>query len=72
MKKNMGHLDQFLRFGISVVLIYAGFIDETIVHDALSRWIIGGIGIASLIVALLRFCPLYTLAGVSTCPHHKK
>ena len=72
MIKNMGHLDQFLRFGISLVLIYSGFIDDSIVHDSLSRWIIGGIGVASLIVALLRFCPLYTLAGVSTCPNHNK
>lgn len=72
MKKNMGRLDQILRIGISIVLIYSGFISDDIIHDELSRWIVGGIGVASLIVALFRFCPLYTLAGISTCPNHNK
>ncbi len=71
MKKNMGRLDQFLRLGISLILIYAGFIDQEMISDPLTSWIVGGIGIASLFFALTRFCPLYALAGINTCSHEK-
>jgi hypothetical protein len=70
MNTNVGRLDQFLRICISVALIYIGFIDENIIHDPLSSNIIGTVGVLFLIVALVRFCPLYTLTGINTC--HKK
>ncbi len=69
MKVNVGRLDQIIRIGISVILIYIGFIDNSIIHDSLSANIIGTIGILSMIVALARFCPLYTLTGTNTCCH---
>jgi len=70
MKTNVGRLDQILRISISLIFIYIGFIDEEIIHDTFSSNIIGTIGIIFIIVALVRFCPLYTLAGINTC--HKK
>ncbi len=72
MKKNIGRFDQLLRIGISAGLIYIGFIDGQIVHDRLSANIIGTIGILNLIVALVRFCPLYIAAGINTCDHKSK
>jgi len=72
MKKNVGYLDQVLRLGISVILIYIGYVDEHIVHDSLSRWILLGIGIVNLVVAVSRYCPLYVLVGITTCPNHIK
>jgi len=70
MKINVGRLDQFLRISISLILIYIGFIDDNIIHDPLSSNILGTIGVLFIIVALVRFCPLYTLTGINTC--HKK
>ncbi len=70
MKINVGRLDQFLRISVSLILIYIGFIDKNTIHDPLSANILGAIGILFLVVALVRFCPLYILTGINTC--HKK
>lgn len=67
MKKNVGRLDQMLRIVTSLVLIYIGFIDKELIYDSLSANIIGTIGILFLIVALLRFCPLYVITEINTC-----
>jgi len=70
MKANVGRLDQILRISVSLIFIYLGFIDEKFIHDPFSSNILGTIGVLFLIVALTRFCPLYTLTGINTC--HKK
>ena len=67
MKINVGRLDQTLRIGISLVLIYLGFVDKEVISDTLSSNIIGTIGVINLIVAIVRFCPLYIPAGINTC-----
>ena len=72
MKINVGRLDQVLRVGISLILIYVGFIDSSLIEDSLSSNIIGTIGVLNLIVALSRFCPLYVIAGINTCQTDKK
>lgn len=64
--KNIGRFDQTLRIGISIALIYLGFI-ANIIQDEFSAIIIGVMGLLSLIIALVRFCPLYKLAGINTC-----
>jgi Inner membrane protein YgaP-like, transmembrane domain len=64
--KNIGRFDQILRIGISLSLIYIGLIDEQIIPDPLSSYIIGGIGVLNLIIALVRFCPLYVATGINT------
>ena len=71
MKTNVGRLDQILRAGISLILVYIGFIDKTFINDPLSSNIIGIIGILNLIVAIVRYCPLYVVAGINTCPAKK-
>ena len=72
MTKNVGRLDQLLRIGISLGLIYVGFINEEIITDVLSSYVIGAIGILNLIVALVGFCPLYVVAGINTCAKGNK
>jgi len=72
MKINVGRLDQILRIGISLTLIYIGFVDQEFIPDSLSSNIIGIIGILNLIVAIVRFCPLYVVTGINTCPSHKQ
>jgi len=71
MKTNMGRLDQVLRVGTSLGLIYLGFFKPQLINDSFSRYLIGSIGIISLIIAALRHCPLYTLSGINTCPGKK-
>jgi len=70
MKINVGRLDQILRISISLVFIYIGFIDKEFIHDPLSSTMIGVFGVIFLIVAVVRFCPLYVITDINTC--HKK
>jgi len=72
MTKNVGRLDQIIRTGISLGLIYVGIIDEKMIHDPLSSNIIGIIGALNLNVAIIRICPLYILTGIDTCSDEEK
>ncbi|HCJ45863.1 MAG: DUF2892 domain-containing protein [Candidatus Moranbacteria bacterium] len=60
MKHNVGGVDRIVRLVVGVILVLAGF--------SLAKWwlmIIGGI---VFLTGLMRFCGLYTLLGMSTCP----
>lgn len=63
---NVGRLDQILRIGIGLVLIWVGFIDDTLIRDRLIATLIGVFGTLNLLAALLRVCPIYTVAGINT------
>lgn len=67
MVSNIGRFDQILRIGISVGMIYIGLIDNQFIPDPISSYIIGGLGVINLIVAVVRYCPLYLVAGINTC-----
>ncbi len=69
MTKNIGRFDQVLRVGISLGLVYVGLIDESFIQDPLSSYIIGAIGVVNIVIAIARFCPLYVVAHINTCPH---
>jgi len=65
MQKNMGTIDRVVRLLIAAVAVFLFY------NDTLT----GTIGIVALVVAavftltsLVSFCPLYRLAGLSTCP----
>ena len=72
MIRNVGRLDQLLRVGISLGLIYVGFVNEKIIVDELSSYVIGIIGVLNLVVALVGFCPLYVVAGINACAKGNK
>ncbi|GAB4125650.1 MAG: DUF2892 domain-containing protein [Sideroxydans sp.] len=64
MKANVGGMDRILRIVAGLVLIgltLAGVIDV---------W--GWIGIVPLVTGLFKFCPLYSLLGMNTCPMEAK
>ena len=60
MKKNIGQTDRWIRIVIGVaLLLFFAF------NQSGLRWL-GLIGIIPLATALLNFCPLYALFGIST------
>lgn len=62
MKINVGNADRMVRIVVGIVLLALVF-----VLDGNARWF-GLIGIVPLATGLFRFCPVYALFGLSTCP----
>jgi hypothetical protein len=60
LKLNIGNLDRALRVVLGLALIALVFVGPQ------TPW--GWLGVIPLVTGLVRFCPLYTLLGVSTCP----
>lgn len=60
---NVGRLDQIIRVIIGILLIALA------AANVIGVW--GYIGIIPLATGLLRWCPLYTLLGLQTCPLHE-
>lgn len=65
--KNIGILDMILRIGISAFLGYISLIDTKFVADPISSGVFAVLGLANLIVAVIRYCPLYARIGLNTC-----
>ncbi len=64
---NIGRLDQLIRILLSLGMIYLGFLDKRLIPDPVSGFVLGVFGVINLIVAFVRFCPLYALTGINTC-----
>lgn len=62
MKANVGGIDRVLRIVVGLAVLSLVF-----VLPEPNRWW-GLVGIVPLATALMRFCPLYALIGVNTCP----
>ena len=60
MKANVGGIDRVLRILVGLVLIALA------ATDTVGWW--GWLGVVPLATGLLRFCPLYPLLGISSCP----
>ena len=61
MKPNVGNADMIARIVIALVLFsLAWFLEGN------ARWF-AALGFIPLLAASLRFCPLYTMFGISTC-----
>jgi hypothetical protein len=60
MKLNVGGIDRVLRITAGVVLVGLA------ATGTVGAW--GWIGLVPLATGLTRFCPLYPLLGMSTCP----
>ncbi len=68
MKKNVGKTDKIIRILIAVVLVALYF--TNVVTGTLGIIFLVAAGI-SLVTALINFCGLYSLFGMSTCPMKK-
>ena len=61
---NIGTLDKGLRIGVGALLIALAL------FGVIGWW--GWLGIIPLATAFVRFCPLYALFGINTCPLKSK
>lgn len=64
MQKNIGTADRIVRIVVGIALL--AFASGLVSPDTGWNWI-GWIGIVPLLTALVRFCPAYTIFGVSSC-----
>lgn len=68
MEKNVGTFDMLIRLAIAMALGYIGFFENPVVSAGTSQTIIKFVALLPLLTGLMRFCPLYKLIGLSTCP----
>ncbi len=64
MNANVGGADRVLRAIVGISLIIAGFLAGL---NAPWNFAAIGAGVVFTLTALIRFCPLYPLLGISTC-----
>ena len=64
MKLNVGGIDRTLRILVGIALIALA------ATGTVGWW--GYIGIVPLVTGLFRFCPLYSMLGMNTCPVQSK
>jgi hypothetical protein len=62
MNANVGGIDRVLRIVVGIAVLSLVF-----VLDGTARWW-GLVGLVPLFTGLARFCPLYGLLGINTCP----
>ena len=60
MKFNVGGVDRILRIVIGLVIIALA------ATGTVGWW--GWLGVIPLLTGVVRFCPLYSLVGMNTCP----
>ena len=60
MKHNVGGWDRGLRIAVGLVLIGLA------ATGTVGWW--GWLGVIPLLTGVVRFCPLYSLVGMNTCP----
>jgi hypothetical protein len=62
MASNVGGIDRTLRIVVGIALLALYFVLE----GNARYW--GLVGLVPLATGLIRYCPLYSLIGLSTCP----
>ena len=67
-KRNLHNLDRLARVIIGIGCIYVGFVDTSIISNSVVSMLVGAFGVINIIAAAISHCPVYNLAGLSTCP----
>jgi len=65
MNTNVGGIDRMLRIVVGIAVLALFFVLE----GNARYWAL--LGVVPLFTGIFRFCPAYTLLGVSTCPMKK-
>ena len=60
MKANVGNIDRVLRIVAGLVLVALA------ATGTIGAW--GWIGVVPIVTGAFRFCPLYSVLGLNTCP----
>jgi len=60
MKLNVGGIDRILRIAVGLILIALA------ATGTVGAW--GWVGVVPVLTGLFRFCPLYSILGMNTCP----
>lgn len=66
MKRNVGKMDRIIRMLIGITGIYLALYPAPYLSNEILRVFIGVFGVGNLMVSMIKFCPLYTLADIST------
>lgn len=67
MKANVGTTDKFVRYLIAAAALIAAFTVAT----GVAFYVLVGVAVIMVLTAIVNFCPIYALFGVSTCPIKK-
>lgn len=65
MKKNMGNADRIVRFVIAIII---GILYWQEIISGTLAIILGIISVIFIVTSFVRFCPLYAIIGLNTCP----
>ncbi len=65
--KNLHPLDRAARTIVGLGCTYAGFIDGGYIGNETICVLVGIFGLVNLGAALFSYCPVYQLAGISSC-----
>ena len=72
---NVGTLDRFVRAVVGIVLLALPFVSAAPEDGGMAYgvygWIMIAAGVVMLVTAAFRFCPLYRVFGLRTCPLSK-
>jgi len=68
---NMNGIDRVIRLLLGIAMIYFGFFDRSLINDALYGMLLGLFGVLNVGSSLVRICPVYTLAGISSLKQNK-
>jgi hypothetical protein len=69
MAPNVGNLDRALRLILGIALIVAPFVlDMPLLQTPIAQYGAPIVGAVLAFTAAIRFCPLYRLVGLRTCP----
>ena len=66
--RNMHIVDSSLRFVLGGVLVWIGFFDGSFISSVWVGTAVGLFGALNVISAVIGFCPVYHLAGLSSRP----
>ena len=68
MPANVGTADRAVRLLLGIVLIAVAFVPSLPpASHILLQWAMAGAGAVLIVTALVRFCPLYAIFGISSC-----
>ena len=68
MRANVGSADRIVRIIVGLALMVFPFVSGlALFANPVAQWGSVAIGLILVVTALVRFCPLYTIFGLSSC-----